>query len=112
MKVVAIIAAGGRGQRMGGLVPKQLLDLGGRSILQRSLDVLDRSERIDEIVIAVPVEWEADFDRYIKAGKTPVVFAPGGDRRRIRWPMRSIGSAPTPMSWWFTMRRGPSRHPT
>ncbi len=82
MKVVAIIAAGGRGQRMGGSVPKQLLDLGGRSILQRSLDVLDRSERIDEIVIAVPIEWEAALDRYITVGRTPVVLAPGGERRQ------------------------------
>ena len=82
MKVVAIIAAGGRGQRMGGSVPKQLLDLGGRSILQRSLDVLDRSERIDEIVDCRADRVGGRSRTLHHGGKTPVVLAPGGDRRQ------------------------------
>ena len=38
MHVTAIIAAGGRGQRFGGAEPKQLLSVGGRPILERSVD--------------------------------------------------------------------------
>ena len=37
MHVTAIIAAGGRGQRFGGAQPKQLLSVGGRPILERSV---------------------------------------------------------------------------
>ena len=37
MHVTAIIAAGGAGRRLGAGVPKQLLELGGRSILQHSV---------------------------------------------------------------------------
>ena len=37
MFVSAIIAAGGRGQRFGGALPKQLLDVDGRPILERSV---------------------------------------------------------------------------
>ncbi|MDE0831382.1 MAG: 2-C-methyl-D-erythritol 4-phosphate cytidylyltransferase, partial [Vicinamibacterales bacterium] len=53
-KVAAIIAAGGRGTRMGGERPKQHLLLGGLTILQRTVAAFDRSERIDEIVLVVP----------------------------------------------------------
>ncbi|MBE3072392.1 MAG: 2-C-methyl-D-erythritol 4-phosphate cytidylyltransferase, partial [Acidobacteria bacterium] len=38
MHVAAIIAAGGRGQRLGADRPKQLLLVGGRTILQRSVE--------------------------------------------------------------------------
>ena len=38
MYVTAIIAAGGLGQRFGGEQPKQLLAIGGRPMLERSVD--------------------------------------------------------------------------
>ena len=44
MFVSAIIAAGGRGTRLGAATPKQLLTVGDRSILQRSFDVVDQHE--------------------------------------------------------------------
>ena len=40
MFVTAIIAAGGRGERFGGAQPKQLLSIGGRTILERSVDCI------------------------------------------------------------------------
>ena len=67
---------------MGAAVPKQLLEIDGRSILQRSLDALDRSDRIAEIVIAAPPEWIGSPTRYLAAGTKPMVFAPGGERRQ------------------------------
>jgi 2-C-methyl-D-erythritol 4-phosphate cytidylyltransferase/2-C-methyl-D-erythritol 2,4-cyclodiphosphate synthase len=54
MFVSAIIVAGGRGTRVGGVVPKQMLDLGGRSMLQRSIDAFDRHPQVDEIVVVTP----------------------------------------------------------
>jgi len=38
VSVGVIIVAAGRGARMGGARPKQLLDLGGRTILRRSVE--------------------------------------------------------------------------
>ena len=38
MYVTAIIAAGGRGERFGADRPKQLLEVGGRTILERSVN--------------------------------------------------------------------------
>src|SRR5688500_9962000 len=51
----AIVAAGGRGVRLGADRPKQFLDLDGRSILQATIEALAGSRRIDQIIVAVPV---------------------------------------------------------
>jgi 2-C-methyl-D-erythritol 4-phosphate cytidylyltransferase / 2-C-methyl-D-erythritol 2,4-cyclodiphosphate synthase len=52
--VSAIIAAGGSGRRLGAPVPKQLLDLGGRSLLQRSVDAFRSHPSVAEIIVALP----------------------------------------------------------
>jgi 2-C-methyl-D-erythritol 4-phosphate cytidylyltransferase len=54
MFVSAIIAAGGRGLRLGGAVPKQLLTLAGRPILERSVAIFVDHPEISEIIVALP----------------------------------------------------------
>jgi len=83
MHVAAIIAAGGRGVRLGADRPKQFLELGGRSILDLSIDALVSSDRIHEIVVAVPLDHlaAASASRAGAAG-TPVTFVAGGARRQ------------------------------
>jgi 2-C-methyl-D-erythritol 4-phosphate cytidylyltransferase/2-C-methyl-D-erythritol 2,4-cyclodiphosphate synthase len=54
MYVTAIIAAGGAGHRLGAGVPKQLLDVGGISILQRSVDAFAAHPEIDDVIVALP----------------------------------------------------------
>jgi 2-C-methyl-D-erythritol 4-phosphate cytidylyltransferase/2-C-methyl-D-erythritol 2,4-cyclodiphosphate synthase len=54
MHVTAIIAAGGIGRRVGAPVPKQLLDIGGRTVLERSVDVFRAHPAIDEVIVALP----------------------------------------------------------
>ena len=72
--VTAIIAAGGSGTRLGAGRPKQLLVLGGVTILQRAVAAFDRCERIDEIVLVLPAAL---------AGGPPLAEAPGGTRLRV-----------------------------
>ena len=81
MHVTAIIAAAGAGTRLGGGVPKQLLDLGGRSILQRSCDAFIAHPRVDEVIVVLPAELTAapPFSRG-DAGSIKVVA--GGQRRQ------------------------------
>jgi 2-C-methyl-D-erythritol 4-phosphate cytidylyltransferase / 2-C-methyl-D-erythritol 2,4-cyclodiphosphate synthase len=52
--VTAIIAAGGAGRRLGGGVPKQMLEIGGRTLLQRSVDVFRNHPDIAEVIVALP----------------------------------------------------------
>lgn len=51
MSVFAIVPAAGLGRRMGGETPKLFLDLGGKPILARTLEALERASRIDGIVL-------------------------------------------------------------
>lgn len=82
MHVAVIIAAGGRGARMGRTLPKQWLTLGGRTILDRSVSAFDRHQQVQELVVVVPPET-LESPEFVKpaAGK-PVRFVAGGARRQ------------------------------
>jgi len=82
MKIVAIVAAGGRGERLGAGLPKQLLLLGGRTILQRSIDAFVSSSRVDEIVVVVTPEVAADPPPYLRSRTKPITVVAGGIRRQ------------------------------
>ena len=58
MSVWAVLAAAGRGERLGSDRPKAFARLGGRPLLAESLERLDNSGWIDAIVIAAPPDWE------------------------------------------------------
>ena len=82
MQATAIIAAGGRGQRFGGERPKQLVDLAGRAILDRSVSAFTAHPDIAEVIVAVPQDMVADPPPYLltQAGRLRVVA--GGPRRQ------------------------------
>ncbi len=83
MRVAAIIAAGGRGVRLGADRPKQFLEIGGRSILDLSMLALAASDRIHEIVVAVPLDHlEAARSAWADHVGTPITFVAGGARRQ------------------------------
>ena len=82
MFVSAIIAAGGRGTRLGSATPKQLLTLGDRTILQRSFDVIDAHEDIHEIIVALPSELAWSPPPFLVSSKKPVRIVDGGSRRQ------------------------------
>ena len=54
MQVSAIIAAGGAGRRLGSAKPKQLLDIGGGSMLSHSLRAFLDHPRVSEVVLVKP----------------------------------------------------------
>lgn len=58
MSTWAVLAAAGRGERLGSDRPKAFARLGGRPLLAESLERLESSDWIDRIVIAAPPEWE------------------------------------------------------
>jgi 2-C-methyl-D-erythritol 4-phosphate cytidylyltransferase / 2-C-methyl-D-erythritol 2,4-cyclodiphosphate synthase len=89
MHVTAIIAAGGRGQRLGAAEPKQLLDVGGRPILERSVTAFLQHPSVDEVVVALPQELVRNPPSYLlldaAAGRrsgTPLRIVAGGARRQ------------------------------
>jgi len=58
MAVWAVLAAAGRGERLGGDRPKAFAKLRGRPLLAESLERLDASGWVDAIVIVAPLGWE------------------------------------------------------
>jgi 2-C-methyl-D-erythritol 4-phosphate cytidylyltransferase/2-C-methyl-D-erythritol 2,4-cyclodiphosphate synthase len=90
MHVTAIIAAGGRGHRFGNAEPKQLLSIGGRPILERSIAAFAWHPSIDAIVVALPQELADQPPAYLQSAQTsarhgivkPLSVVPGGARRQ------------------------------
>src|SRR3954469_12274943 len=58
LSVWAVLAAAGRGERLGSDRPEAFARLGGRPLLAESLERLEESGWIDAIVIAAPPDWE------------------------------------------------------
>jgi len=70
---VALVVAAGRGERLGSEGPKAFVVLGGRPMLEWSLDVLAAAPEVAGVVVALP-----DGQPYTRAGVTAVA---GGAQR-------------------------------
>ena len=78
MHVTAIIAAAGFGRRLGASVPKQLLELDGRPILERSVHAFTSHPRVAEVVVALPADLAAAPPAWLQG----VRVVAGGARRQ------------------------------
>lgn len=55
-RVAAIIVAAGKGTRMDSEIPKQYMDIGGKTILDTTLYKFEKSNDVDEIILVVNKE--------------------------------------------------------
>ncbi len=81
MRNVAIILAGGVGQRMGGNVPKQFLEVKGKPIIVHTVSNFEKNPRIDSVLIVCKPDW-VDYLKDIveKYGLSKVEkVVPGGE---------------------------------
>jgi 2-C-methyl-D-erythritol 4-phosphate cytidylyltransferase len=53
MRMVAVVLGGGVGQRLGAGMPKQLLTLGGKTLVERCVAAFDEAPGIDEILVVM-----------------------------------------------------------
>lgn len=81
-RIGAVIVAAGRGTRLGGDVPKQLLDLGGQSLLQRSIAAFDTHPAIAEIAVVLPAELVDRGRELAGPVRRPMRVVAGGARRQ------------------------------
>ena len=85
LRTVAVVLAGGTGSRVGLDIPKQLLKVAGRTIIEHTVEALHDCDEIDEIVVVMAPDfvagrrasccWQAD----VPQGLTRVL-AGGRDR--------------------------------
>jgi len=65
--VSAIILAAGKGKRMDSQIPKQYLNIAGKTILDTTLYKFEKSNEVDEIILVV----NKDEIDYVKSGISP-----------------------------------------
>jgi 2-C-methyl-D-erythritol 4-phosphate cytidylyltransferase len=53
MRMVAVVLGGGVGQRLGAGMPKQLLTLGGQTLVERCVAAFDQARGVDEILVVM-----------------------------------------------------------
>ena len=85
MRVAAIIAAAGVGQRMGAQTPKAYLPLAGKPILAHTLEVFEKLPEVHEVtVVAHPDDLDLCQDEVISpfSFKKVLRLVPGGKERQ------------------------------
>jgi 2-C-methyl-D-erythritol 4-phosphate cytidylyltransferase/2-C-methyl-D-erythritol 2,4-cyclodiphosphate synthase len=82
MSVGVIIVAAGRGARLGASQPKQVLDIGGRTMLQRAVAAFDTHPRVHEIVVVLPADLVQAGESLTGPASWPCVCVAGGARRQ------------------------------
>src|SRR5579862_9514190 len=80
-RIAAVIVAAGKGERVGGLVPKQFRPLLGRSVLRRSVSAFAALPEIAIVQIVTSAERWAETEAAL-AGVTCAPFAQGGATRQ------------------------------
>ena len=77
-----ILVAAGRGVRAGGSKPKQLLDLGGQTMLRRSVVACDAHPDVTELVVVLPAELVNDGPALVGETRARCLVVAGGERRQ------------------------------
>ncbi len=72
MRTVAVVLAGGTGERFGTSVPKQLLPLAGRPLIEHSVAAFDEAPGVDAVLVVMAASH---------AGQVREVLAAGGYRK-------------------------------
>ena len=84
MKIQAIIAAAGMGERLGKSVPKALVPVKGIPLLVHTLRSIDLAGIFDNAVILFPPGWDAEFKSLLNNffAERSVNLVKGGDSRQ------------------------------
>ena len=72
MRMVAVVLAGGVGQRLGAGMPKQLLTLGGKTLVEHCVAAFDQAPGIDEVLVVMARGY---------TGQVEAMLADGGYRK-------------------------------
>jgi 2-C-methyl-D-erythritol 4-phosphate cytidylyltransferase len=83
LKKIAIVVAGGTGQRMGSVVPKQFLEVEHKSILTHTIDQFVAAFSSIELVVVLPAAYLEEGATILSKSqyKNKISFVAGGDTR-------------------------------
>ncbi|KUJ65182.1 2-C-methyl-D-erythritol 4-phosphate cytidylyltransferase [Streptomyces albus subsp. albus] len=82
-RTVAVVLAGGTGQRVGLDLPKQLLKIAGKTIIEHTLQVFQDAPGVDEVLVLMAPDFVPEVRRIVDGGHFTKVsrVLPGGATR-------------------------------
>lgn len=91
VRTVAVLLAGGAGERLGAAVPKQLLEISGTPIVERTIAAFDSSPDVDEVVVVMVPGFAEEVRRIVeRAGYRKVTRVLDGGRTRMESTYRGL----------------------
>ncbi len=96
---IALVLSGGVGSRLGADIPKQYIEVNGRTIISRCLDTFEGCEHIDAIQIVADEKWQETIAKY-PMGKLKGFSKPGATRQlSIVSGLKDIGKYAEETDW-------------
>ena len=82
---VAVVLAGGSGQRFGTALPKQFLSLAGKTVIEHSVSAFEKCAAIDEIAVVMHADYLPKMQEIINKNSWKKVrkLLPGGAERHF-----------------------------
>jgi 2-C-methyl-D-erythritol 4-phosphate cytidylyltransferase len=83
LRTVAVVLAGGTGTRVGLDVPRQLLKIAGKPIIEHTIEVMNRANEVDEILVLMAPGHLSEVEDIVRKGgysKVTRVLEGGGTR--------------------------------
>lgn len=81
-EVIAIIAAAGRGTRLGSMLPKQFLKTDGETILEKSVKAFQENPQVDKIIVVTDAEFTELTGVLCRSFSKVARVVPGGQERQ------------------------------
>ena len=95
MRMVAVVLGGGVGQRLGAGMPKQLLTLGGKTLVERCVAAFETAPGVDEILVVMARGYTGQVEALLAGGYPKVTGVIEGGRGRpdsVRAALAAIAS--------------------
>jgi len=82
MRMVAVVLGGGVGQRLGAGLPKQLLTLGGTTLIERCVAAFEAAPGVDEILVVMARGYTGQVEELLGDGYRKVTAVIEGGQTR------------------------------
>nr|WP_049571673.1 bifunctional cytidylyltransferase/SDR family oxidoreductase [Streptomyces sp. SBT349] len=64
----AVVLAGGTGQRVGLSIPKQLIKVAGKAVIEHTLAIFEEAEDIDDVLVMMAPGYAAEVEKIVAKG--------------------------------------------
>ena len=81
MRMVAVVLGGGTGQRLGAGMPKQLLTLGGQTLIERCVAAFEAAPGVDEILVVMARGYTGQVRELVAGFQKVIAVIEGGTTR-------------------------------